>query len=124
MSIAIWAPYINDAKEEVLVYIKHVVLQTKYGVRLTTTTKSTIDTIENDDIVVDCEQIPATKELVVVLSIKYNCYKAFGNIICKKSGAFSWRDIGDIFKGELRFVKLFFQNLYKLKVNIIKKLKN
>ena len=28
------------------------------------------------------------------------------------------------FKGEFRFVKLFFQNWYKLKVNIIKKRKN
>ena len=38
MAIVIWAPYINDAKEDVLVHIKNVVLQTKFGVRLTTTT--------------------------------------------------------------------------------------
>ena len=73
-----------------MVHIKNVVLRTKFGVRLTTTT-STIDTIENDDIVVDWEEIPATKELVPtkiccpdVLSIMYNSYKACVNMCQKK----------------------------------------
>ena len=102
--ICVWYPFIAQVKEDQALKIHNVVLQSKYGIRFTTITTSAITSMEEEEIDIDWENIPSTKDLVStkiccpdVVSVKCNAYKACVNFTCqKKSCAISWRTSGNL----------------------------
>ncbi|XP_057296765.1 uncharacterized protein LOC130625681 [Hydractinia symbiolongicarpus] len=90
IAITVWSPLIDIVEQDVSLSVSDLVLQSKYGMKLSTTTSTEIK--ETDEIIeVDWAKIPIIKDLMPskiccleILSLKEDGYKSCVNNSCLK----------------------------------------
>ena len=90
--ITVWSPLICKVVEDTPMKCKNVVVQYKYGTKVTTTATTVFEAVDDTvSIAVDWQTIPLTKELITstvccpdVISVKVTGYKSCVNIMFRK----------------------------------------